>query len=367
MSGIRSTAPVGAQALKDLPTINNYFWEYGTVNIGGDSNRKPEHPNPAFASSPNQALTLHYSLDHLLGFHLATAYAPLTPQSPLFPGNKQTSSIKAVVETAKEQFVGWSKSFQRAVANGSIIRFFTGDAIAYCHTLQQANSTANSNSANLYSDSWTFQPLKLDAGDYDNPAQLAPVKFDIIDTSNLVDHLGALNILIAASPLLVDRVMSALYTEVLVQHESSVQDMVDNILCGHFGAVSVLLGLTSVESWTNATAVAGVEEGMFDSIMQSTKTMACNKSIQMRTRLRWKKLSPLSRQYLPVQGRITQLSTNLEIDARDMSRLLYSIYSGNVLSQKYQDFDVKHQDSRNGKVVEPVLQPGELCGTAQVR
>jgi hypothetical protein len=326
MSGVRSAAPVGVQVLSDLPSLHNYFWEHGTVNLGGDSNDKPKHPNPAFASSPNQALTLHYGLDPLLGFHLATAYAPLTPGSPLSPRIQQTSSTKAVVETAKEQFGEWSKSFRQAVANGSIVRFFTGDAIALCHTLQQANTTVNSSDANLYSDSWTFQPLKLDAGDYDNSARLAPVKFDIIDTSNLVDHLGALNILIAAAPLLADRVTSTLYTEVLVQHESSVQVMVDNILCGHFGTVSLLLGLASVESWTNATAVAGVEEQMLDAILQSTKMKAGDRSTQTRTRLRWKRLSALSGRHLPLQGSMTQLFTNLEIDARDMSRMLYSIY-----------------------------------------
>lgn len=326
MSGLRSTAPAGVQAWQDLLTLHNYFWEHGTVNLDEDRNRKPEHPNPALTSSPNQSLTLHYGLDPLLGFPLATAYAPLTSQSPLFSRHRQTSSVKAVVETARQLFGDWSKSFRRAIAAGSVVRFFTGDAIAFCHTLQQASAAVNSSDATLYCDSWTFQPLDLDAGDYERSARLAPVRFDIIDTSNLFDHLGALNILVATAPLLADEVTSTLYTEVLVQHESSVQEMVANILCGHFGTVSLLLGLISVESWTNATAIAEVDEGMLDAVLGSMKMQGGKRSTQMRTRLCWKKVSALSRRHSPLHPSTSHVSTTPEIDAQDISRLLYSIY-----------------------------------------
>ena len=325
-SGVRSGSPIGIQALRDLPTIHDYFWAHGTVNLGEDTKNQPKHPNPTFTSSPNQALTLHYGLDPLLGFHLATAYAPLISQSPLFQENQSTSSVKAVVQAARRQFREWSKSFRQSIASGSVLRFFTGDAIAFCHTLQQAKADERGSNANLYCDSWTFQPLQLDTEDYGNTAQIAPLKFDIIDTSNLVDHLGALNVLVATAPLLADRVASTLYTEVLVQHESSVQAMVDSILCGHFGTVSLLLGLASVESWTNTTAVADVEEGMLDSVMESMKMKAAKGSTQLRTRLRWKKQSALSRPYLPLPDAICQPPSDLEIDAQGMSRLLHSMY-----------------------------------------
>ena len=326
MSGVRSAAPIGVQALRDLPTIYDYFWEHGTVNLGEDSNAQPEYPNPAFASSPNQTLTLHYGLDPLLGFHLATAYAPLNLQSPSLPKPHETSSVKALVQAAQQQFCEWSKSFRQSIANGSILRFFAGDAIAFCHTLQQAGSAVGNRGANLYCDSWTFHPLKLDVEDYKNAVRVTPLKFDVIDTSNLVDHLGALHILVAAAPLLADRVTSTLYTEVLVQHESSVQSMVDNILSGHFETVSLLMGLSSVESWTNANAAADVEEGMFKFVWESTKVKAGERTTQVRTRLRWKKLSALSRTYFPSQESAHQLSTEPEIDAQSMSRLLYFMY-----------------------------------------
>lgn len=94
ISGVRSATPTGIQALYDLPNIHSYFWEHGTVNIDESSNKQPKNLNPAFASSPNQALTLHYGLGPLLGFHLATAYVPLTPHSPLCLKTQQAPSIR---------------------------------------------------------------------------------------------------------------------------------------------------------------------------------------------------------------------------------------------------------------------------------
>jgi MYND finger len=326
LSGIRSAAPVGILALQDLQEASIYFWEHGTVDQGKGNKTKLNHPNPAFASSSNQALTLHYGLDPLIGFHLATAYAPMTPNSPLCPKHQPTFPAKTVVEAAQIQFREWSKSFRQSVKNGSTIRFFTGDALAFCHALQQVGATGNSDDANLYCESWTFQPLKLDGGDHESPARLAPSKFGVIDTSNLVDHLGAINILVAAAPLLVDRVTSTLYTEVLVQHETSVQSRVDNILCGHYGTVSLLLGLALVESWTNATAVADVDEGMLDAVSDIMKTKAGQGSTQLRTRLCWKLSSTLSRSCVLSENLKTPQFANLEIDARGLSRLLHSIY-----------------------------------------
>jgi hypothetical protein len=326
LSGVRSAAPIGVQALHDLSTLHNYFWEHGTADVDEVRSRKPEHPNPALTSSPNQSLTLHYGLDPFLGFHLATAYAPLTSQSPLHPGHQQTSSVKAVVETARQQFGVWGKSFRRAIAAGSIVRFFTGDAIALCHTLQKVNTTERNGDGTLYCDSWTFQPLDLDGGDYERSARLAPVKFDIIDTSNLVDHLGALNILVATAPLLVDGVTSTVYTEILVNHESNVQEMVRNILCGHFGTISLMLGLVPVESWTNATAVADVDEGLFDAVLRHTEMQSDGRPTQSRTRLCWKKVSAMLRRNSLLNPAATQFSTSLDFDAQDMSRLLASIY-----------------------------------------
>lgn len=159
-----------------------------------------------------------------------------------------------------------------------------------------------------------FPAARLDAGDYGDSAQLAPLKFDITDTSNLAGHLGALNVLVAAAPLLADRVTSTLHTEVLVQHESSVQSMVDDILCGRYRTVSLLLRLGSVESWTNATAVADVDDKL------------AKDSTQSRTRLCWKTLSALSSKHSALQSSANGQSTDLKIDTQDMSRLLHSTY-----------------------------------------
>jgi MYND finger len=326
LSGVRSAAPAGVHAMIDLPTLHNSFWKDGiTGKQSGDGIEKPIHPNPFFASSQNPALTLHYGLDPLLGFHLATAYAPLTSNSPLCLKSQQNSSSATVVEAARLQLREWSQSFRRSITNGTIVRFFSGDAIAFCHTLQQASTAEINTNANLYCHSWTFEPLKLDAGDYDSSIG-APTKFDVIDTSNLVDHLGPLNMLIATVPLLTDLPTSTLYTEVLVQHEASLRGRIDNILCGHVETISLLLGIASVESWTNATAVAEVDEGLLNAVSGQMGTKPGKESTQLRTRLCWKPLSALLRRYSPSKNSTALPTTNLEIEAQGLSRLLNSIY-----------------------------------------
>ena len=354
VSGLRSAAPAGILALQDLPIVHDYFWKHGTVNHGQESDKQPKHPNPAFASSPNQALMLHYGLDPLLGFHLATAYAPLSPQSPLFLEHQPTSSVSAIVQTAQLQFREWTKSFRQSVANGSIFRFFAGDAIAFCHALQQAKVAVKGSDANLYCDSWTFQPLRLDVQDNGNSAQSAPLRFDVIDTSNLVDHLGALNVLVAAAPLLANRVTSTLFTEVLVQHESSVQRMVDDVLSGHFETVSLLLGLASVESWTNAAAVADVDEGMFAAVFKWMKMKGDKGSTQVRTRLCWKKRSALFSE--------RQLSTDLNIDAQGMSRLLHSIYRAMFRHEDIRTLMTSITIQGSGKLSNPYYNRASFAG-----
>ena len=45
----------------------------------------------------------------------------------------------------------------------------------------------------------------------------APLSFNVIDTSNLLDHVGSVNLLVAAIPLLEHNLSATLYTEALVK------------------------------------------------------------------------------------------------------------------------------------------------------
>ena len=51
----------------------------------------------------------------------------------------------------------------------------------------------------------------------------APIQFNVIDTSNLLDHVGAINLLVAASPLLESSTCATLYTEALVKKQEDLK------------------------------------------------------------------------------------------------------------------------------------------------
>jgi hypothetical protein len=94
--------------------------------------------------------------------------------------------------------------------------------------------------------------LTLDSSDY-GPSGSAPTDFNVIDTSNLLDHLGDLNIITACATLLRRRPTSTLRTEILVPREVNVADSAKALLSGDLVTVALLLGLKPVQYWMNAT------------------------------------------------------------------------------------------------------------------
>lgn len=290
LTGLRSAAPASLQALQDLPKLHQHFWDHGT---SGEELRV-KNPNPMFASMVTDMFTLHYGLDPLLGFHLATAYVPLTPKSPLYPQHSKSSRIHKVTDAARLQWTAWTAAFRKASSESVTLRFFAGDALAFCHTLQYAKIGKGDVDANWYRRQYKLETLILDGEDYRQGT--APLSFDVIDTSNLVDHIGVINVLTGASKLLKTTLSATLYTEVLVTRETSQKDMMETMLCGHFPTVSILLGLTPVEYTMNTTATSNVDEGLFEGVStyRNEKKGAESQRGQMRSRMSWKRLIPVA-------------------------------------------------------------------------
>ena len=264
-------------------------------------------PNPMFLVSMEDAVTLHYGTDPLLGFHLAFAYASLTPGSPFeLP---EDSPLPIAVAAARLEFRTWCTSFRKCQHNLTV-RFFAGDAIAFCHTLQHMNAKGDQSKSNWYRDQYHLEPLVLDSDDY-IPERGAPKNFNVIDTSNLLDHLGPINLLVAAAPLLENTIIATLYTEALVRKQEDLKALGDCILCGHFRSISIILGLIPIEYWTNSTATSSVEEHLFDSIMLKEVM----NSGQMHSRLTWKR-----------RGEDPSNSKNIRFDEAELAYVLCQVY-----------------------------------------
>lgn len=310
MTGYRSAAPVSLNYLQDAMRLPPRFWEHGITDGNPVTQSESIHANPMFSPSMTDTSTLHYGTDPLLGFHLATAYTPLSSRSPLKPS--QNSLLDHAVEAARCQFREWSKSFREYARDSLTIRFFAGDALAFCHTLQH-RAAEGVPSANWYRDMFHLEPLVLDGEDY-APSGVAPLSFNVIDTSNLVDHVGAINLLVAASPLLEDIAHATLYAESLVKREKDLKALVDNILCGHFPTISVLFGLVPVEYWTNATAISSVEEALLNAIPLLTGGVEDYRG-QMYSRLTWKR---------PLAG--SEAPPVMHFEENELAQVLFRVY-----------------------------------------
>ena len=219
-----------------------------------------------FASPLEDTFTLHYGTDPLLGFHLATAYASLNQDSPLKAS--VDPGLSKVVTTARLQFRKWSASFRKYAQNTLTIRFFNGDALAFCHTLQYYRTSGNESLPNWYRDQYQLEPLSLDEEEYVDKGN-APSSFHVIETSNLVDHLGGINLLTAVSSLLDHSPSAVLYAEILVKSEEDTKSSIDSLLCGHFPTICILFGLAPVEYWTNSSIISNTEELMMDAALSS--------------------------------------------------------------------------------------------------
>lgn len=321
ITGIRSASPAHIHAFVDVDSLHQHFWKEGTTDVAHKVVNKAELPNPMFLTVDDTS-TLHYGTDPLLGFHLAPAYMPLEPQSPLHVSketNKYTQ-LQRVVDTARLEFKQWVASFRKH-AGTITVRFFVGDAIAFAHTLHHSRATG-SPIAGFYRENYQLQPLELLDGDYGATGS-APVVFDIVDTSNVCDHVGPLNLLTAVSPLLRNKLAATLYTEVIPNLKAkNRKEIVDIMLCGDTPTISTLLALFPVEYWTNAACVSYGDESLFEAL----KSPASNDTTvqQMYLRVAWKRppcLAPSS------DSETSELRLGpIQFAEHELAKVLYEIY-----------------------------------------
>ncbi|KAI2779934.1 hypothetical protein F4815DRAFT_163899 [Daldinia loculata] len=274
LTGLRSAAPLSIASKEGIVEARERFWKHGSL-----SEHPGTVPNPLFSESVSANTYLHYGTDPILGFHLATAKANLAPGSPLRP-ERDDGEILNVVAAAKTQFREWVAAF-REVPEGSItLRFTVSDALSFSHALQTI-STSRGGPTCLFRRQLDIIPIEFDSKAYATPGS-APTKFDVIDTSNLADHIGTLNLLVAAAPLLKTSASSTLWIEKLVKTEKTRRQQFDALLPGHAPTISILLGLSPVDFWTNATSVSCVDEILLNTLSTSTRAQ------QAHSRLAWK-------------------------------------------------------------------------------
>ncbi|KAK1673983.1 MYND finger [Colletotrichum godetiae] len=279
-TGLRSAAPAALQNAMEVTEASQQFWKSADATPNG----AVSNPNPLFYASLSKHHLLHYGTDPILGFHLATAFIPLTDHSPLRPDQQDEKT--RVFSAAKTQFREWAAACGSLLrANKMVIRSIASEALAFCHTLQHLVVTKET-SAGWYRRQFDARVLSLDQDVY-GAKSAAPIAFDTVDTSNLADHFGTLNILMSALPLLTPHPWSAVFTETLLKRESTAKEAFDTLLYGHGPTISLLVGASAVEYWTNSTAVSSVDEILIGLSNKSIQSKG-DEVAQVHSRITWK-------------------------------------------------------------------------------
>ncbi|EAS32822.3 uncharacterized protein CIMG_03846 [Coccidioides immitis RS] len=320
-TGARSMAPLFSSGIEGLSKFYKDYWKNGTTATDEERVRQSKNLNPMFGAL-SKSLVLHYGTDPILGYSLAPAFAPLSEQSPLSPDSPTTGEPNTIIRVVIAQFDAYAKAVRSSVGRLTI-RFVNADALAFCHTLQHIQEYGTSTPAWWYRSTQCYTPLTLDSGDYSQRTSNspAPLCFDIVDTSNLVDHLGCLNLLAAAGPLLSPKPTSTLSTEMLVLRERDVDQYAKSLVCGDLSTVALLFGLIPTQYWTGTCATSSFSEYLANSLKKEDPS---SMNTQSRYILLWKSLGlPLKPKGGPsIEERVPGLS----FDPKELATLMYRVY-----------------------------------------
>ena len=271
----------GAQALRSIAAMSSAFDQYWKTGVVG-GNRKDVSAlsdngkgriNPMFAisSASNGEFAFHYGSDPLFGFHVLEAFEK---------ADARNEDVENVVAVAKSQFRRWYMVFSRCVKDSCIqLVFYHGEAVRLCYELQ-ANITGSNTVpqiTRLYKNVWSSTPLQISRVYEREKAS----SFDVIDTSNLVDHVGILNLLPAVTPLLSRRPSSVLYTESLLVAAEDPSSSLSSMLCSDVDTIALILGIAPLGHMIGFSTDSYTTEVILSSMTSGTQR-------QFRMRIPWK-------------------------------------------------------------------------------
>lgn len=213
------------------------------------SHRQSMACNPMLLEGPRvQEVQLHYGADPTGGYHTSLCYGPLQDAAATgMPGLVQCTSPDAfrsemMVTNAFTEFSAWCAATKERLDRQLVqIHVVVCDAfdlvrVMMARQLQQAMSPAAGHAD-------TKQGLETIRED-------VPTTFDVIDTSNMADHCGLLNVLLACQPLLRRHLHSTLLTENISSFSKdtmALSTLVEPWLGTNLETFAVLTGLVPVD------------------------------------------------------------------------------------------------------------------------
>ncbi|KAG8795946.1 hypothetical protein FRC12_007759 [Ceratobasidium sp. 428] len=255
----RSAGMLWLKAATPLADLYKHYWKTGTISRLASDIEAARNLNATFVYSVAGEAFSPYDGTFPQGFHLAPAYASIL-SDPMDPN----ASNKAIspADLYKRQFKAWRDSFRKSRTKNRItIRFYAGDAIAFCRALD-IYATMGSIPKHLFTCAWRLDTIDLDllAASVTPP----PLNFDVVETSNLMDHIGQLNLLIIAQPLLKESPasQSVLYTEQLLHSDENGTHPFTERIFATIPTISALFGLAPLAWVSGFTSHSNVHEGL---------------------------------------------------------------------------------------------------------
>jgi hypothetical protein len=196
------------------PEHFEHYWKHGVTGSEPAEISSATRVNPTLLySSAGDKFNVHYGTDPIMCFHLAPALAPMQDIQ-----GTPAQDIAGVIAVIKSQFFAWGRSFHNEMnsANPKVqLRFFAGNAITLCKALRCVAQTGCLDTPE-YTSTWGGSTISF-VDDYlpTSPTR-PPIAFNVIETSNIADHIGFLNLLLIAAPLLKRDATSVLFTHSLL-------------------------------------------------------------------------------------------------------------------------------------------------------
>ena len=306
----RSAGPYFPQSGQPATEVFRHYWKTGITSLSPQLISAATLVNPTFVYSlTGEGFALHYGTTPISPFHLAPAF---------LASKKKTPTMPELVDCAKSQFFGWvkhSRAFVEGKPGKLIIRLFAGDAIFLCRALAHHTGTGTT-PTNLTVAPWNAVPLVLDGGDY-ALGDDAPTSFNIIETSNIMDHIGLLNVLLSVLPILSPDPSSTLFTEALLYTGKDATKNLTEQLCADVSTISLLLDLAPINYFSNFNTRSNAEEILVTKLNMSS-------FCQYHERIVWKR--PITGDPIITSRFHHPASIPISFEPQNLGKLLFDIY-----------------------------------------
>jgi len=305
----RSAGYYWLNAFKTMPESFPWFWSTGTTFTDSQELENATLLNPTFLYSVHgEGFVVDQESDPMSTFHLAAAFKDV---------KEEPVSLNAVFHCAKAQFKAWCAAFRAYLLKsprGLVIRFFSGDPLTFCMALRN-RLDSDSLSACTFTRPWTAHLLTLDGGDYDNVQTGAPLQFNVVETSTIVDSVGLLNLLVAVVPLVSSSPSSAVFMETLAPSGADVKKWFSSRFCGDIPTVSFLFDLVPTTYLSRMTTRSDRGGVLVSHTLKETIG-------QYYERLVWKRPSAADSAVISTRHDRPLLS----FDVRQLAQLLLNVY-----------------------------------------